>query len=242
MQLDISQPLKGASILLVEDDERLAELIRSYLVGHGFRVSVEYHGDQAAAKATELKPELLILDIGLPGRDGFSICKALRPNFTQPILILTARDNDIDHVLGLELGADDYITKPVEPRVLLARVNALLRRAQSAASATVNTQRNLQFGGLTINTASRSVTLQGQAIALSSNEFDLLLALAQHAGQVQSREALYLLLYKREYDGLDRTLDVRISHLRKKFGGDSENVERIKTIWGQGYLFAPDAW
>jgi DNA-binding response OmpR family regulator len=242
MQSAIAHTHLGASILLVEDDQRLAELVRSYLAGHGFCVSVEHRGDQAVAKTAELQPQLLILDIGLPGTDGFSVCKALRPNFTRPILILTARDNDIDHVLGLELGADDYVTKPVEPRVLLARVTALLRRAQAAVNTATNTHRPLHFGGLTINTASRSVALHGQTVSLSSNEFDLLLALAQHAGHVQSREALYLSLYKREYDGLDRTLDVRISHLRKKFGGDAENAERIKTIWGQGYLFAPDAW
>jgi DNA-binding response OmpR family regulator len=155
-----------------------------------------------------------------------------------PILILTARDNDIDHVLGLELGADDYVIKPVEPRVLVARIQALLRRGRTALPAE---HRTLRFGGLTINTAARSVVLNEQAIALSSTEFDLLVFLAVRAGEIQSRETLYQQLYKREYDGLDRTLDVRISHLRKKLG-DTGDPDKIRTVWGHGYLFVPDAW
>jgi DNA-binding response OmpR family regulator len=226
-------------IMLVEDDPRLAELVRGYLEGNGFRVSVETRGDRVVDKVRREPPDLLILDLGLPGRDGFSICKDLRPNFTQPILILTARDDNIDHVLGLELGADDYVIKPVEPRVLLARITALLRRSRLQPVAET---KPLRFGRLAIDPSSRSVVMSDQAIALSSNEFDLLLLLASRAGEIQSRETLYQLLYKRDYDGLDRTLDVRISHLRKKLGDDAENSAKIKTIWGQGYLFVPTAW
>jgi two-component system OmpR family response regulator/two-component system response regulator RstA len=184
-------------------------------------------------------PDLVILDLGLPGQDGFSVCRQLRPNYENPILILTARDNDGDHVLGLELGADDYVIKPVEPRVLMARIHALLRRSKSR---TRTESRVMRFGRLQINVAARSATIDGQAIALSSNEFDLLSFLAARAGEVQSRETIFQQLYRREYDGMDRMLDVRISHLRKKLGEDAESSERIKTIWGQGYLFAPDAW
>jgi DNA-binding response OmpR family regulator len=175
----------------------------------------------------------------LPGQDGLSICKQLRPAFTNPILILTARDNDIDQVLGLELGADDYVVKPVEPRVLMARINALLRRSKAQNGGGTKT---LRFGRLLINAVARSVTLDGRSIALSSNEFDLLAYLAAHAGEVQSRETLFQQLYQRNYDGLDRMLDVRISHLRRKLGDDGESSERIKTVWGHGYLFVPDAW
>jgi DNA-binding response OmpR family regulator len=163
----------------------------------------------------------------------------LRPLYTNPILILTARDNDIDQVLGLELGADDYVIKPVEPRVLMARINALLRRSQSHRRVE---DKILRFGRLVINTAARSVILSGQPIALSSSEFELLVYLAARAGEIQSRETLFQQLYKREYDGVDRMLDVRISHLRKKLGDEADSSERIKTIWGQGYLFVPDAW
>ena len=226
-------------ILLVEDDLRLAELVSRYLEGNGFAVAIASRGDEVVGRVEREPPDLVILDLGLPGEDGFTICRQLRLSYTNPILILTARDSDIDHVLGLELGADDYVIKPVEPRVLLARINALLRRSRTP----VRTERKpLQFGRLSIHTASRSVYLDGQAIALSGNEFDLLLYLASHAGEIQSRETLFKDLFKREYDGMDRMLDIRISRLRRKLGDEAETAERIKTVWGQGYLFVPDAW
>jgi DNA-binding response OmpR family regulator len=224
-------------VLLVEDDLRLAELVRTYLQGNGFRVLVEHRGDRVVGHLQNEAPDLVVLDLNLPGRDGFSVCKELRAASTLPILIVTARDNDIDHVVGLELGADDYVVKPVEPRVLVARIHALLRRARAAAPIGPRIQR---FGELTINSTARSVAIGDTAVALSSNEFDLLFFLACRAGEIQSRESLYLQLYKREYDGLDRTLDVRISHLRKKLG-DAGAPDRIRTVWGHGYLFSPDA-
>jgi len=217
----------------------LSELVSRYLETNGFRVTVTNRGDQVIDRVMRSPPDLVILDLGLPGQDGFSVCRQLRPNYENPILILTARDNDGDHVLGLELGADDYVIKPVEPRVLMARIHALLRRSKSR---TRTESRVMRFGRLQINVAARSATIDGQAIALSSNEFDLLSFLAARAGEVQSRETIFQQLYRREYDGMDRMLDVRISHLRKKLGEDAESSERIKTIWGQGYLFAPDAW
>jgi DNA-binding response OmpR family regulator len=227
------------SILLVEDDLRLSELVSHYLENYGFRVTSTARGDQVADQVQRETPDLVILDLGLPGQDGFSICKQLRPSYANPILILTARDNDIDHVLGLELGADDYVIKPVEPRVLLARINALLRRSRAQPRLE---HTSLRFGQLLINTVSRAASLNNQPVALSSAEFDLLAYLAEHAGEIQSRATLFLHLYGREYDGVDRLLDVRISHLRKKLGEDADRSERIKTIWGQGYLFVPDAW
>lgn len=228
------QPL----VVVVEDDTRLAELVRSYLDGNGFRARVEHRGDRVVERVREEGADLVILDLGLPGRDGFAVCRELRALGNIPILILTARDNDIDHVVGLELGADDYVVKPVEPRVLVARINALLRRSRAAAPAD---SRTLKFGSLTIDTAARAVTLGEQFIALSSNEFDLLLFLAMRPGEIQSRETMYQELYKREYNGLDRTLDVRISHLRKKLG-DTGEPEKIRTVWGHGYLFVASEW
>jgi DNA-binding response OmpR family regulator len=227
------------SILLVEDDVRLSELVSHYLESNDFRVTTTAHGDEVVDRVQREAPDLVILDLGLPGQDGFSICRQLRPRYANPILILTARDNDFDQVLGLELGADDYVIKPVEPRVLLARINALLRRSRAQPRLARN---SLRFGRLLINTVSRAVSLDGQPVALSSAEFDLLAYLAEHAGQIQSRAALFQHLYGREYDGVERHLDVRISHLRKKLGEDADSSERIKTVWGQGYLFVPDAW
>ena len=178
----------------------------------------------------------MVLDLGLPGRDGFAVCKELRTASDLPILIVTARDNDIDHVVGLEIGADDYVVKPVEPRVLVARIHALLRRSRAPAPVE---PRILRFGELTINASARSVAIGTTDVVLSSNEFGLLFFLACRAGEIQSRETLYLQLYKREYDGLDRTLDVRVSHLRKKLG-EAGAQDRIRTVWGHGYLFSPD--
>jgi DNA-binding response OmpR family regulator len=227
------------SVLLVEDDVRLAELVSRYLENNGLRVTIAVRGDQVVELVKLRPPHLVILDLGLPGEDGFSVCRQLRPAYVDPILILTARDSDIDHVLGLELGADDYVIKPVEPRVLLARVHALLRRRRTQV---ILERRTLQFGELSINIVARSVVLDGQSIALSRNEFDLLIYLATHAGEILSRETLFKNLYKRDYDGLDRMLDIRISRLRRKLGDEADTAERIKTIWGQGYLFVPDAW
>jgi DNA-binding response OmpR family regulator len=224
----------------VEDDLRLAELVSRYLANHGFKMTIVSHGDEVVERVQSDNPDLVILDLGLPGEDGLSICKRLRPAYTAPILILTARDNDIDHVLGLELGADDYVIKPVEPRVLLARVGALLRRSKPPVALPAG--KSLNFGRLLINIVSRAVKWDGRDIALSRNEFDLLVFLASHPGEIQSRERLFKSLYNRDYDGLDRMLDIRISRLRRKLDDDAENPQRIKTIWGQGYLFVPDAW
>ncbi len=232
--------LPQPSILLVEDDLRLAELVSRYLENHGFGMTIVSRGDEVVERVQRDNPDLVILDLGLPGEDGFMICRRLRPAYTNPILILTARDNDIDHVLGLELGADDYVIKPVEPRVLLARIGVLLRRSRPpAASATGKT---LNFGRLLINVGSRVVKWDSRSVALSRNEFDLLVYLASHPGEIQSRERLFKSLYNRDYDGLDRMLDIRISRLRRKLDDDAENPQRIKTIWGKGYLFVPDAW
>jgi DNA-binding response OmpR family regulator len=228
-----------SSIILAGNDLRLSKLVSRYLENNGFRLTITNGGDQVVAQVQRDNPDLVILDLWLPGQDGLSICRQLRPTYRNPILILTARDDDFDHVLGLELGADDYVIKPVEPRVLMARINALLRRSKTQAGVEHKT---LRFGRLLVNIVGRSVSLDGESITLSSNEFALLAYLAAHAGEIQSREALFQQLYRRKYDGIDRILDVRISHLRRKLGDEAENSKRIKTIWGQGYLFVPDAW
>ena len=231
--------LPSPRILLVEDDTRLAELVNTYLSEHGFIVNTEAQGDRVVTRVQRDKPDLIILDVMLPGKDGFEVCRDLRPHFGGPILMLTARSSDIDQVLGLELGADDYVIKPVEPRILLARINALLRRSGNSFD---TDSEHRHFGNLSINSSARVATLNDEPISLSSHEFDLLLILSARAGEVQSREALYQQLYGRPYDGLDRTVDVRISHLRRKLGDDADNPFRIKTVWGRGYLFVPDAW
>ncbi|MFL0803762.1 MAG: winged helix-turn-helix domain-containing protein [Agarilytica sp.] len=226
-------------ILLAEDDERLAQLVKDFLENNGFQVIVEGVGHNIPRCVTELMPDIVILDIMLPGKDGLTICKEIRPKYDGPILMLTARDADVDQILGLEFGADDYVIKPAEPRVLLARIRALLRRYHHEEKPT---QDELVFGELTINLAARSAKLADADVTLSSHEFDLLVELAKNAGKILSREFLFNAIYSRPYDGLDRTIDVRVSHIRKKLNDNAEIPERIKTVWGKGYLFVSDAW
>lgn len=231
-------------ILLVEDDDRLAELTAEYLRKNDFEVAIESRGDTAEARILAERPELVVLDIMLPGQDGFAVCRAVRPKYDGIILMLTARDEDIDQILGLELGADDYITKPVPPRVLLARIKALLRRAGTSAEEGGDgaAMESLTFGNFSISQHTRSATLAGDAIDLTTAEFDLLWLLAKHAGAILSRDDLLQQLRGIGFDGLDRSIDARISRLRKKLNDDPENPTRIKTVRGKGYLFSRHDW
>jgi len=233
------------NILLVEDDVRLSELVREYLEKQGYEILVEYRGDFAANRIFDEKPDMVILDLMLPGKDGLSICRDVRSNYKGPILILTAREDDMDQVAGLELGADDYVKKPVEPRVLLARIRALFRRVEISFpdDPSLSEQKTrIGFGSLLVNVASRTVTLSGEPVDLSTMEFDLLWFLASEPGKVLDREFLYQSVKGREYDGLDRSMDVAISRLRKKLKDNPDQPVRIKTVWGTGYLFVADAW
>lgn len=226
-------------VLLAEDDRRLAELVRDYLESHDFQVVVEDVGHTVPRAVQSLDPDIVILDVMLPGKDGLTICKEIRPRYHGPILILTARDSDVDQVTGLEFGADDYVIKPAEPRVLLARIRALLRRYQHSEE---KEQSELHYGSLSIFVSSREVKLGEDIISLSSHEFDMLVTFAKQPGKVLSREYLFNVIYGRPYDGMDRTIDVRISQLRKKLGDHSDDPTRIKTVWGRGYLFVAEAW
>ena len=237
-----------AKILLVEDDIELAQWIAEYLTARGFKVTTCHRGDDAVELIKTLNPDIVLLDGMLPGLDGLDVCKTVRPEFINPIIMITARDEEIDEVLGLEMGADDYITKPVRARVLLARIRGLLRRNDTPVQqngTNFNSEKQkyqLQFNGLVINEHARSVTLDKQDIQLSSNEFDVLWFLAQKAGQVVTREALVSHFRGYDYDGFDRSIDLRISRLRKKLKDNSSEPFRIKTIWGKGYLLAKDVW
>ena len=230
----------AASILLVEDDERLATLTQRYLQQNNFTVYVEHSGDKALDAFHQYSPELVILDIMLPGTDGLTICTELRKFFSGPILMLTARNTDLDEVIGLETGADDYLTKPAEPMVLLARIRSLLRR--SAATLPSDNSRITLLGRLKINHSSRQVWLEGEAVQFSTQEFDLLVYMVSHAESVLSRDDLMKHIRGIEYNGLDRTVDVYVSRLRKLLKDDPDEPFRIKTIWGKGYLFVKDAW
>jgi len=232
----------GIDILLIEDDARLAELTATYLEQNGLRVSVEERGDRAVERFTREKPRLVLLDLLLPGKDGLSICRELRRVHDVPILILTARDTDLDHVIGLEAGADDYVMKPVDPMVLLARVRALMRRAERGSAVPGDRKPDLMLGALRISETSREVWLRDQLVSLTTQEFELLSLLAHRAGELVSRDEVFRTMRGIDYDGLDRSIDGRVSKLRRKLGDDAAAPTRIKTVWGKGYLLVPDAW
>ncbi|SFW84360.1 MULTISPECIES: response regulator transcription factor [Pseudomonas] len=227
-------------VLIVEDDQRLAELTREYLESNGLRVAIEGDGAVAAARIIAEQPDLVVLDLMLPGEDGFSICRKVREHYDGPILMLTARTDDTDQIQGLDLGADDYVCKPVRPRLLLARIQALLRRSEPEPSV-AQKPRRLQFGPLVVDDALREAWLQGNGIELTSAEFDLLWLLVSNAGRILSREEIFTALRGIGYDGQDRSIDVRISRIRPKIGDDPDHPRLIKTIRSKGYLFVPEA-
>ena len=232
---------RGVDILLVEDDRRLAELTAQYFQQNGMSVVIESRGDLAVSRFGEEQPRVVLLDLNLPGKDGLEVCRELRDIFDGPILMFTARDSDIDQVIGLEAGADDYVTKPVDPMVLLARTRALLRRVESRRE-TDEPRQDVVLGQLRVSEASQEVWLGGARVDMTTQEFELLSLLATHAGKVLSREDIFRKLRGIDYDGLDRSIDGRVSKLRRKLGDDAATPARIKTVWGKGYLLVPDAW
>ncbi|TKC81487.1 response regulator [Trinickia terrae] len=232
-------------ILLVEDDSRLSALVAGYLRKNEFEVDAVLHGDEAVPAIIGRRPDLVILDVNLPGKDGFQICREARTHFNGLILMVTARDDQFDEVLGFEFGADDYVHKPVEPRVLLARIKALLRRSpvRSNEAASAQQPESYRFGKFSISRATRTATLpDGSTPDLTSAEFDMLWVLVRCAGEVVTRDDLMRELRGIEFDGLDRSVDGGISKLRRKLRDDAANPQRIKTVRGKGYQFSKVAW
>ncbi len=243
-----------ATILVVEDEKDLCNLIRSHLEGEGHTVYQAFDGLSALREVEQHPPHLVILDWMLPGLDGLAVCRQIRQNHLMPILMLTARSEEVDRVLGLEVGADDYVVKPFGMRELLARVRAILRRVAldtRVSAPTANAQRAevgvhgaqdslppapepITRGALSIDLARHSVTIEGVEIDVTPKEFDLLALLASHPGRAFSREFLLEHIWGYEYDGLDRTVDTQITRLRKKLGPLSE---KLVTVWGVGYRF-----
>ncbi|NHO86804.1 response regulator transcription factor [Pseudoteredinibacter isoporae] len=248
-----------ASILLVEDDRKLAAILSEYLSGQGFHVSCVEDGAEAPEKILSLMPELVLLDLMLPNLDGLSICRQVRSQYPGKILMLTANDDDMDQVAALELGVDDYVCKPLQPRVLLARIRMLLRRpsakvvgapsnsTQESYATTVSPsqtepEKERRFDGLELHLPLQRCQLNGQTIELTPGEFELLWILSSKPDEVFSREALTLAVRGIEYDGLDRTVDNRVASLRKKLAAGQSDAAGITTVRGKGYLFVSDQW
>ncbi len=221
------------TILVVDDEKNIVQLARLYLGNEGFRVEEAYDGKQALEKARAVSPDLIVLDIMMPEMDGLSVCKELRKTSNVPVIVLTARDDDIDKIVGLEIGADDYMTKPFNPRELVARVKAVLRRSQGGVVA----EAPLEVGDIHLDPARREVTVGGKPITLRAKEFDLLAAFMRYEGVVLDRERLLSLVWGQDFYGDTRTIDVHVAWLREKLNGATA---RVQTVWGVGYKLVLD--
>ena len=220
--------------LLVEDDERLASLTREYLERHEMAVTIAKDGARGLEEALRYPFDVVLLDIMLPGKSGIEVCQKLREHKDVPIIMITARGEEADRVLGLEIGADDYVPKPFSPRELLARIHSVVRRARGQVGPR---KRMVKVGNLTMDPGACSAKQDGVSIELTSYEFALLLALAESAGRVLSREYLMDIAKGNAEEAFDRSIDVHISRLRKKLGDDPHNPRRIRTVRGVGYMF-----
>jgi DNA-binding response OmpR family regulator len=221
-------------ILLIEDDARLAEMVKNYLGGSGFAITIAPTGRAGLGLYGRQEFDALILDLMLPDMDGLEVCRKIRAWAQTPILMLTARGDAMDRVVGLEIGADDYLPKPFEPRELLARLRAILRRSKAGEEHS----ELMRFGRLEIDVGARQVRRDSEACTMTAYQFDLLLVLARHAGRVMSREAIMDLMKNKRLDAFDRSIDVHISRIRAAIEDDPKKPRRVITVRGAGYVFA----
>jgi len=229
-------------ILVVDDDQRLRDLLVRYLGGEGHEVKAVADAAGMDKQLARERYDLVVLDLMLPGEDGLAICRRLRAQEAGPaIIMLTAKGDDVDRIVGLEMGADDYLPKPFNPRELLARINAVLRRRAPAGPPGAPAEGGiLQFGEFSLNLSTRTLTRSGKAVSLTTGEFSVLKVLAQHPRQPLSRDKLMELARGREYEVFDRSIDVQISRLRKIVEDDPAHPKHIQTVWGFGYVFVPE--
>jgi two-component system phosphate regulon response regulator OmpR len=222
-------------VLLIDDDARLVEMLGAYLRSRGFDLDVCGDGESGLVAQARTEYQAIILDVMLPGIDGLEVCRRIRARSQVPILMLTARGDDTDRIVGLEIGADDYLPKPFNPRELLARIAAILRRSRPAADQTGT----LRFGHLEIDRAAREVRVRGQRRELTGRQFDLLLLLAERAGRVQTRQQILDALNGEEWDSVDRSIDVHISRIRQLIEDDAKHPRLVQTVRGTGYVLTP---
>jgi phosphate regulon transcriptional regulator PhoB len=230
-------PMSGETILIVDDEPTIVEVVELYLRREGFRVLTAGDGAAALSAVQQERPDLIVLDLMLPGMSGLDVTRQLRAGGALPIIMLTARGEETDRVVGLELGADDYVTKPFSPRELVARVKAVLRRAQPTPAPEPSVSNVIAIGGLRLDAAARTVTLDGQPIGLTAREFDLLLFLMQHPDQVFTREQLLDNVWGYTFATDMSTVTVHIRRLREKIERDPTNPTFLQTVWGVGYKF-----
>ncbi len=229
----------GNRVLIIDDDEKLRKLLKEYLEENGFRVLTLADGSAVKKTLQKESPEMVILDIMLPGKDGLEVLKEIRTDHAIPVIMLTAKGDQTDRIVGLELGADDYLPKPFNPRELLARMKAVLRRAAPEIGEQVRKKEDalLKAGGVTLNKAKQSVLIEDKELELSSTEYKILEVLMRHPNVVFSRDQLMNLARGRDFMAFDRSIDVHISKLRAKLEPDPRSPIRIKTVWGSGYMF-----
>jgi DNA-binding response OmpR family regulator len=225
-------------ILIIDDDVALCELVTEYLEPHAFEIKTVHRGDHGAELALSEKFSLVVLDVMLPGLNGFEVLRRIRTESRVPVLMLTARGDDVDRIVGLEIGADDYLPKPFNPRELLARIRAILRRSQTDSARENNQPETLAAGDVELDLGTRVVRRAGQVVELTAVEFDLLEKLLRAAGRIITREELSKEVLGRSTSPFDRSIDMHISNLRKKLGHHLADVERIKTVRGVGYIYA----
>ena len=232
--------MKTYRILVVDDEVDIVDFIGDYLTGEGYEVIKAYDGVEALNKMRQNLPDLVVLDIMLPGLDGFEVCKQIRADSTIPILMVTAKDTDVDKIIGLEIGADDYIPKPFNPRELVARVKAILRRTYRQDYQPHSQTVILEYKDLSIDTQRRRVTIENRLLELTVKEFDLLLFLMQNPGHVYSRDHLLDSVWGQDSFVGARTVDVHIRRLREQIETDASQPQYIKTVWGVGYKFTDE--
>ncbi|MEW6998269.1 response regulator transcription factor [Colwelliaceae bacterium BS250] len=238
MNNNIGADRQFSTVMIVEDDKVLSLLLKSYLEKSSYIVHQVFRGDQAARSQIKIQPDVIMLDIGLPGKDGYKVCHELRSTYQGPILFLTSQDSEAEHLAAYNVGADDFLVKPCSPQVIAVHIAALLRRTKAKNSA--KNRQKLTVGEITLTPSEQKCEVNAKEISLSVFEFELLSLLMFNVGKVLTRDDIYKLLLGREYDGSERSVDVRLSRLRDKLITQGVEKTQIKTIWGKGYLLSAD--